>query len=163
MTSTDAFALKNSTLNAFLFTDIGIEANGSTLTMLSTLARLGQDPWVESARLSKLPKAAAIDSIARSIGRMPLSPPALADARATASRLILLLPRQIKTPAQTIGEAVTASAIPNWMPIAFLCLSLVVGVAFYITLASTSPGGAAMPMAGTTSHSTIGAATLGPK
>ena len=44
MASTDAFTLKNSDLNAFLYADVGTEMNGSVLTMLSVLARLGQDP-----------------------------------------------------------------------------------------------------------------------
>jgi hypothetical protein len=155
MTSTDAFALKNSTLNAFLFTEVGTEANGSTLTMLSILARLGQDPWAESARLTKLPRAAAIDAVARSIGAMPLTPQALADARATASRLILLLPAQTKTSAQSISAAVTASAVPNWVPIAFLCASLAVGLAFYMTSAPISSPGVAMPTAGKINYTTM--------
>ena len=64
MTSTDAFALKNSDLNAFLFADVGTEMNGSALTMLSVLARLGQDPWAEAARWTAKQKAAAIDCLA---------------------------------------------------------------------------------------------------
>lgn len=164
MTSTDAFALKNSTLNAFLFTEVGTEANGSTLTMLSILARLGQDPWAESARLTKLPRAAAIDAVARSIGEMPLTPEALASARATASRLILLLPPQIKNPAQNISAAVAASAMPNWVPIAFLCASLAAGLAFYMTSVPISSPGVAMPMAGTTNYNApIGTNAMGSK
>ncbi len=53
MTSTDAFALKNSDLNTFLFADVGTELNGSALTILSVLARLGEDPWAEAARWAK--------------------------------------------------------------------------------------------------------------
>jgi hypothetical protein len=79
VTSTDAFALKNSDLNAFLFAEVGTELNGSALTILSVLARLGQDPWAEAARWAKMPKAAAIDSLAQSIGKMPLSSQALAE------------------------------------------------------------------------------------
>ena len=92
MTSTNAFALKNSDLNAFLFADVGVELNGSALTILSVLARLGQDPWAEAARWAKLPKTAAIDCLAQCIGKMPLGPQALAEAFATASSLVQLLP-----------------------------------------------------------------------
>jgi hypothetical protein len=50
----DHVALQNSDLNPFLYADVGTELNGSTLTMLSVLARLGKDPWVEAARCAAL-------------------------------------------------------------------------------------------------------------
>lgn len=49
-TRSDVFALKKSGLEAFLYADVGIEANGSMLTILSLLARLGKDPWTEAAK-----------------------------------------------------------------------------------------------------------------
>jgi hypothetical protein len=152
VTSTDAFVLKNSNLNPFLFADVGTETNGSALTMLSVLARLGQDPWVEAARWTTLPKAAAIDCMARSINKMPLDPAALAERRATAARLILLLPGQIQTPGQTIRAAVTASSMPGWIPVAFLCVSLLIGLAFSVTSAPIAPAGTAAPFAQTVDH-----------
>ena len=94
MPNHDAFALRNLGLDEFLFAEVGTEDNGSALTILSTLARLDQDPWAEAARWAKLPKAAGIDCLAECIVRMPLSRQALTDAVATASRLILLLPTQ---------------------------------------------------------------------
>ncbi|MGO9999451.1 MAG: hypothetical protein ACLPKW_17150 [Acetobacteraceae bacterium] len=96
MSSPDAFALKNSGLNAFLFAEVGTELNGSQLTILSILARLGQDPWAEAARWAQLPKAAMIDCLVHSIAQMPLCPQAFVEARATASRLVLLLPTQTR-------------------------------------------------------------------
>jgi hypothetical protein len=143
--STDAFALKNSDLNSFLFADVGTELNGSSLTMLSVLARLGKDPWAEAAKWTNLPKAAAIDCLARSIGEMPLAPGTLANISATASRLILLLPEQTRTPRRSIGVATNASAIPVWVPIAFLCISLLMGLALSIPPASTSPARGVAP------------------
>ena len=113
MTSTDAFALKDSSLNVFLYADVGIEANGSALTILSILARLGQDPWAEAARWTTLPKAAAIDCLARCIAKMPLDQRALAQTNETASRLFLLLPVQVQNPGQTIRSAIAASAVPR--------------------------------------------------
>jgi hypothetical protein len=46
----DAFALKNSGLNGFLYADVGPELNGCALTVLSMIARLGQVPWAQAAR-----------------------------------------------------------------------------------------------------------------
>jgi hypothetical protein len=152
VTSTDAFALKDSNLNPFLFADVGTETNGSALTMLSVLARLGQDPWAEAARWTTLPKAAAIDCLAQSINKMPLDLAALAERRATAARLILLLPVKIQTPGQTARATVTASAMPNWIPIAFLCVSLLMGLAFNEASAPVAPTVAATPLAQTVDH-----------
>jgi hypothetical protein len=152
VTSTDTFALKNSNLNPFLFADMGKEANGSALTILSVLARLGQDPWAEAARWTTLPRAGTIDCLARSIGKMPLDPLALSERTATAARLILLLPVQVQTPGETIRAAVTASAIPNWIPIAFLCISLLMGFALTETSAPNAPTGAAASVAQTINH-----------
>ncbi len=91
-TRPNVFALKESGLDAFLYADVGAEANGSRLTILSVLARLGKDPWAEAARWAALPKAAVIDSLAQSIAQMPLVPSALAGARDSAARLVQLLP-----------------------------------------------------------------------
>ena len=147
MTSTDAFALKDSNLNAFLFADVGTELNGSTLTVLSVLARLGQDPWLEAAKWANLPKAAATDRLAQSIGKMPLGPRSLADTNAIAATLILLLPSRTHTPGRSIRATVTASVMPNWLPIAFLGISLLMGLAFSLTSAPVAPAGAATPNA----------------
>ncbi|HUZ63756.1 MAG TPA: hypothetical protein VMU82_08600 [Acetobacteraceae bacterium] len=92
MASTDAFALRRSDLNGFLFADVGVEASGMTLSVLSALARLGMDPWQEAGRLAKLPRAAAVDGLARIIAAMPASLWPLADATAIAARLVALLP-----------------------------------------------------------------------
>ena len=56
-THPNIFALKNSGLDAFLYADVGTEPNGSTLTILSMIARLGRDPWAEAANWATLPRA----------------------------------------------------------------------------------------------------------
>ncbi len=128
MPSTDAFALKNSGLNNFLFAEVGTETNGSTLTILSVLARLGKDPWDEAARWVRLPKALVVDAIAASISQMPLDAQALLDARLTASRLTLLLPVPADTAANVQGF--TKSLVtPGWLSLAFLLGALALGVA----------------------------------
>jgi hypothetical protein len=87
-----ATTLNGSTLNDFLYADVGIEFNGSGLTVLSMLARLGEDPWTQAGRWVRAPRSAAVKELAASIGRMPLDADGLRDAQATAARLILLLP-----------------------------------------------------------------------
>ncbi len=89
-THPNVFALKNSGLDAFLYADVGAELNGSTLTILSMIARLGRDPWVEAARWATLPRAGAIEGLVQSIAQMPLVPSALVEIRTTAARLVQL-------------------------------------------------------------------------
>jgi hypothetical protein len=149
MSNSDAFALKNSGLNAFLFAEVGPELNGSPLTILSVLARLGQDPWAEAERWAALPKAAMIDCLAQSIGQMPLCPQALLDARATASRLILLLPTQARAAQQSECPTASTSAMPGWLPLAFFCCAIAFGMAVNMILVSSSTGTVTQPIAHT--------------
>jgi hypothetical protein len=142
MTSSNAFALKESGLNDFLFAEVGTELNGSPLTILSVLARLGQDPWAEAARWTKLPKAKIIDSLANSIAQMPLAPQALAEARATAARLVVLLPSQVQVPRPDQKTATAAKpAMPKWVLAAIFGAVLVLGVTFGLLPSSTRPDG----------------------
>lgn len=97
MPSSDAFALKRSGLDQFLFASIGVERNGMSLSPASVFARLGEDPWREAGRLAGLSKPAAIDNLAQTIASMPASPWPLPEATAIATRLIALLP----TPGRT--------------------------------------------------------------
>jgi hypothetical protein len=71
----------------FLYAVLCDEGNGMPLTVISAIARSGNDPWTEAARIAKLPKAMAVDALARMIpdrGR--------ADGAATADGLYALLP-----------------------------------------------------------------------
>ena len=142
MEQPDAFALQNSGLNAFLFAEVGTEVNGSPLTILSLLARLGADPWAEAARLARLPKAALIDYLANSISLMPLCPQALSDARSTAARVILLLPSQ--TPPAPNDLPVGQFSVPRWVPMALFVAALVFGIAYQL-MPAVAPTGAAAP------------------
>jgi hypothetical protein len=83
---------RHSDLDRFLFADVGMEASGMTLSVLSMIARRGCDPWAEAARLTTLPSLAAVDWLARTIAAMPASPWSLSDATASATRLVALLP-----------------------------------------------------------------------
>jgi hypothetical protein len=92
MAGTDVYALRHSDLNAFLFAAVGEESGGMTVTVLSTLARLGTDPWQEAGRLATLPPAVAINDLARVLATTPAGPWSLPDAAIIAERLIALLP-----------------------------------------------------------------------
>jgi hypothetical protein len=142
MPRSDAFALKNSGLNEFLFAEVGNEVNGSPLTILSVLARLGQDPWAEAARLAKLPKAKAVDYLANSLSQMPLCPRALIDARATAARITALLPSQSNPQSPPTGKPL----VPRWVPIAVFVAAVVFGI-MYEAIPSATPASIVTPFA----------------
>ena len=147
MANHDAFALRNLGLDEFLFAEVGTEANGSALTILSTLARLDQDPWAEAARWAQLPKAAGIDCLAQCISRMPLGRQALANAVATASRLILLLPTQTGPPPQQDAcLALGRWTIPRWAPIAFFYAGLACVLAASTIFAPIPTAGVTAPI-----------------
>jgi hypothetical protein len=139
MPDSDAFALKNSGLNEFLFAEVGTEANGSPLTILSVLACLGRDPWAEAAGWSKLPKASIVDCLADSISQMPLHPQALVEARVTAARLVLLLPTQAQSFQHSASTPTEKSRVPNWVPIAVLAVALGVGIAVKFSPSAVQP------------------------
>ena len=108
MPSSDAFALRRSGLNEFLFAAVGTEANGMTLSLASVFARLGNDPWLEAGRLAGLPKPEATESLARIIANMPSSVWPLQAATAIATRLIALLPTSVR------GVATKSVDISRW-------------------------------------------------
>jgi hypothetical protein len=137
MSKSDAFALANSGFNAFLFARVGTEINGSELTVLSVLARLGQDPWDQAAQWIKLSKAEIIDRLTASITQMPLSPQALRDARQTATRLILLLPAQGARLTQLQPATTGVSAMPGWMPMALFAGMVAFAIATAVMMPHT--------------------------
>lgn len=92
MLRADIQALQQSSLKPFLFADVGLETNGMSLSVLSTLARFDLDPWQEAGRLALLSRATAIEALAALIKAMPASRWSLAEAVPIATRLVALLP-----------------------------------------------------------------------
>ena len=91
MANRDVFALDRTGFNGFLFAAIGTEDDGSRLTVLSALARLGEDPWATAARWARMPKAASGMALAATIEQMPVTPEDRLAATDTAARLVQLL------------------------------------------------------------------------
>ncbi len=137
----DAFALKNTGLNPFLCAEIGTEANGSSLTLLSVLARLGKDPWAEAARWAKLPTAALMQTLVELIGRTRPRGEGEPDAQNIAVRLINLLPDRART-----GEVAPSAAAKiavarlGWLPLLCMAIALAMGIAVNLaTMPNAAP------------------------
>jgi hypothetical protein len=88
------FSFGHSAFDDFLFASVGEEKNGIELTVLSALTRLGFDPWVEAARLSDMPAAAAGHTLAATIAVLPEGEWKVTDSEAIAARLVDRLPRR---------------------------------------------------------------------
>jgi len=92
------FSLLHSELNAFLFAHLGEEENGLPLTVLSALTRLGADPWAEGARLSELPRDAAVRALVTMIAMFPSEKRDFSEVTALAEKLAALLPQRLDAP-----------------------------------------------------------------
>jgi hypothetical protein len=145
MRSSEAFVLNNSPVNPFLFAEVGLEASGVPLTVLSVLARLGEDPWRQAQNWVSLSKETVVDQLADCIRQMPMGPEAIRDARITAKRLSLLLPGAQPT-IHAMGASVAGSlpARPHWMRAAILIGAMGIGIAINVMLMSTQNAPAAV-------------------
>ena len=98
MTLRPEYSLGNSAYNAFLHAEVGEDSNGTRLTVLTALTRLGVDPWLEAARLSDLPRDVAVTALAATIARLPEGNWKAADSEAIAMRLANFLPGHSSAP-----------------------------------------------------------------
>jgi hypothetical protein len=60
-----------SKFDAFLFAPIGEDSNGMLLSVVSVLARLGVDPWLDAAELARVPEETAALRLAGFITTLP--------------------------------------------------------------------------------------------
>jgi hypothetical protein len=100
--------------NDFLYAQIIVEPEEETLSVLSALARLEIDPWLEASELSGLSDENGIQRLARRLARLPGGRWSQEYCNATATRLIKLLPRRAQfgpvVAANSFGHQATLSA-----------------------------------------------------
>lgn len=124
MKQPDSLSLLRSEVSEFLFAAVGEERNGMTLSVFSTLARLGIDPWAEAARLAGMPSAAAADALSQTISGMsggcwqPLDTPRIA------ARLVRLLPKHGMVAAAAPGRSGALRLLQGQTPIVTVWLLL---------------------------------------
>lgn len=92
----------------FLYAPVGEDRNGSAVTVLSALARLGLDPWTETAELATLGRDAARTRLGILLSRLRDVPALDLDQGKLARELSLLLPD--RAPAQAGTRAIPALA-----------------------------------------------------
>jgi hypothetical protein len=118
--------------NKFLFASISEDRNERQLSVVSVLARMNLDPWLEAAQLSQSPRDIAARRLADLIAALPDGASAHAQPGANALRLIALLPSRdaVAIPASaTLLDVVVA---PQYRGVIVLMMVvLVMGVLFF--------------------------------
>ena len=101
----------DSEFDTFLYAPIGEDRNGQLLSVVSALARLDLDPWIEAAKLAQLPVRAASERLAGLIATLPDEASARPDPGEIADRLVGLLPRRggISVPAPSSVSALISN------------------------------------------------------
>lgn len=114
-------------LERFLYATVGEDRNGSAVTVLSALARLGLDPWNEAAELVILGRDAARTRLETRLARFRDVPTLASDHGRVAQDLSKLLPEgaskgTLKRAASSVadGQLGTGGAIWTILAIAFL-------------------------------------------
>ncbi len=119
------------------------------LSVLSVLARLGKDPWTEAARLAGLPRAAAADSLAAMISRLPAESRPQAHARGIALCLVPLLPDHAhpvpdtRAASRLHDDRRTVTLLAGATLSAALALGLLTGATIWATSQAGPPSAAA--------------------
>jgi hypothetical protein len=136
MTLRREYSLGHSEYNDFLFATVGEDKIGMPLTVLTALARLGVDPWLEAARLADLSKDAALLAFTATIAGLPEGDWKAADAGAIAQRLLKWLPgKSVKAvPAVAVRRGVgdwLKLGAASWLVWAALVVAIL-GVTVYL-------------------------------
>ncbi len=133
----------------FLGAPIGEDRNGTTLSVLSALARLDVDPWLEATSLARMPREAAAERLTALIDALPRDPSSAIPSQTSAADLVALLPKS-KTPGvQSSDKAFGATGLrEQQIVMAFGAFAITVLIVFAISaLFSPGPGNGANPSA----------------
>ncbi|NDR57033.1 hypothetical protein [Aliiruegeria sabulilitoris] len=88
----------------FLYATVGEDRNGSAVTVVSALARLGLDPWIEAAKLASLGREAACERLGRSLSGFKDVPTLALEHAAVAATLTALLPDRLSRRATKLAK-----------------------------------------------------------
>ena len=132
-------SLQRSDFDDFLFAPIGDEKNGMLLSVISALARLDLDPWLEAASLARMPKENATERMASLISALPDRTSAHSDPEAIAVRLVALLPRPGVSSARRQKPLLARSAATRTRVIIFVILMTFLLTTQFLTRSRQSP------------------------
>jgi len=133
MTPATSVSFYKPVFSEFLYAQVDGGWNGNPLSVLSALARLDVDPWMEAAELAALPGQSARQRLAELLERLPSRPWARTESGPIADRLLKLLPRSnpSETPPAQIGQGIfRVTFTPQLRMIIFLAAMGVFAIAF---------------------------------
>lgn len=113
----------------FLYASVGEDRNGHAVTVLSTLARLGLDPWKEAAELVTLGRDAARARLGTLLARFRDVPALACDHGRIARDLSELLPEGrasggLKRATSTVAEGGPSKSGAIWAVLAIILVLL---------------------------------------
>jgi hypothetical protein len=116
--------------DAFLGAPIGEDRNGTTLSVLSALARLDVDPWQEATSLARMQREAAAERLSALIDALPREPTSEFPSQTSVADLVALLPKG-KTPNVRQSDIAFGAIGPRQTPLliglsAFVMMMLIV-------------------------------------
>ncbi len=124
----------------FLGAAIREDRNGTTLSVLSALARLDVDPWREATSLARMPRAAAADRLTALINALPREPGGAIPSQTSAEELVSLLPKGKIPNVRVADNAFSASGSrQQQVALAFCAFAMMMLTVFAIS-AFFSPG-----------------------
>lgn len=112
----------------FLHATVGTDRNGAAVTVLSTLARLGLDPWHETAELVRLGRDEAHERLGRLLAKFWDVPALGRDHARVARDLAMLLPERTRAGGLARTGAAQGGSLPRRIgagPVIWALLALV--------------------------------------
>jgi hypothetical protein len=122
----------------FLYASVGEDRNGYVVTVLSTLARLGLDPWKETAELVALGRDAARTRLGTLLARFRDVPTLESDHGRVAGDLSQLLPES--PPSQTLKRAASSVADGSLGKSAVIWTILAIAFLLYQVMSTVGSG-----------------------
>lgn len=126
MTATNVLNPHPPEFEPFLHATVGEDRNGYLVTVLSALARLGLDPWNETAELVVLGREAGRVRLGLLLSRFRDVPALGSDHASVALKLSLLLPESPRTLTRAVPSIARASGIPMGAMWTILAIVLIV-------------------------------------
>ncbi len=138
----------------FLCAPIGEDRNGTTLSVLSALARLDVDPWQEAARLARMPREAAAVRLTSLIDALPGEPASAMPLQASGADLVALLP---KANVRRADSRFAATGLRKRQSVMALCaITIMMLIVFAVSaFFPPQPGSGANPLASRAADATM--------
>ena len=123
----------------FLFAPIGEDRNGTTLSVLSALARLDVDPWQEATRLARMPREAAAARLTLLIDALPREPASAMLSQASGADLVALLPKAKTSTVGSPDSQFAATGLWDRQIVMALCAIAIIVLIVFAVLAFFPP------------------------